>query len=110
MIEHRDVIVDEAPSRSLPRSFPHDLQHVSVDLSPSHYDVGPRLNPTNVSLSTLPIMARQTNDDNKDLIHDSSSANPTEAPSPILNASSNTPLVAKQFNDDEEDFLIDLLI
>jgi hypothetical protein len=86
VIEYRDAIFDEVPTHG-PTKFPllltsdsttNDSQHVSVDLSPSHYDVGLPLNPTSVSPSTLPTMTRQTDDDDKDLIYVSSNSNPME--------------------------------
>jgi hypothetical protein len=51
--------IDKVPTHCPPRYFPllltndsliDHFQHVSMDLSPSHYDVGPPLDPTIVFL------------------------------------------------------------
>jgi hypothetical protein len=61
VVEHRDVIFDEVPTHDTSRSFPlliDDSQHVTMDLSPPHYDVGPTVNPTSVFSSTLTMVTR----------------------------------------------------
>ena len=66
VIEHRDAIFDEVATHDLLGSFPllltdysprDDSQHVSIDLSPSHSNVGP-LNPMIVPSCMLPMLTR----------------------------------------------------
>lgn len=105
MIGHIEVIFDEVLSRGLPRFFPqllvddsslNDSQHVSMDLSSSHFDDDP---PMSISRSTPSIVIGQTNIDDKYLIHDSSRACFIEVSSSLHDAPSNIPLVEQLYDD-----------